>query len=173
MRLHFNTQRAGQIDGLRHFAYQRSGLFYTRRSTEDILKAGSLTLEIHQWYDKGLFAGRCILVDYNSYAERHGKAYDATGGASITYNQLMACLAGQSQLLKQIIEVRKGDMLLIGCCFTHKYVQLAEDQEREIRTHNASQYMWDGSRRKNARVPTGEVSDYGERRCASMRLLAG
>ncbi|KAE8332288.1 hypothetical protein BDV39DRAFT_200436 [Aspergillus sergii] len=128
--LHFNTQKSSQVDGLRHAAYQKSGLFYNGKSKEDILKAGSLTLGIHQWHDNGLFAGRGILIDYWAYAKRHGKAYDAIGGASITYDELMACLAEQSQFSKQTIEFRKGDMLLIRSGFTDNYVKLSEDQER-------------------------------------------
>ncbi|KAE8346410.1 hypothetical protein BDV24DRAFT_147581 [Aspergillus arachidicola] len=106
--LHFNTQKSSQVDGLRHAAYQKSGLFYNGKSKEDILKAGSLTLGIHQWHDNGLFAGRGILIDYWAYVKRHGKAYDAIGGAPITHDELMACLAEQSQLSKQTIEFRKA-----------------------------------------------------------------
>ena len=131
VKLHFNTQKSSQVDGLRHAAYQKSGLFYNGRSKEDILKAGSLTLGIHHWHGNGLFAGRGILIDYWAYVKRHGKAYDATGGASITYDELMACLAEQSQLSKQTIDFRKGDMLLIRSGFTHNYVKLSEDQERK------------------------------------------
>ncbi|OGM45919.1 hypothetical protein ABOM_006052 [Aspergillus bombycis] len=129
--LHFNTQKSSQVDGLRHFAYQKSGLFYNGKSKEDILKAGSVTLGIHQWHDNGLFAGRGILIDYWAYVKRHGKAYDATGGASITYEELMACLAEQSQLSSQTIELRKGDILLVRSGFTDKYVELSEHQERQ------------------------------------------
>ncbi|RAQ52649.1 hypothetical protein AFGD_004759 [Aspergillus flavus] len=126
-----DDEKSSQVDGLRHAAYQKSGLFYNGRSKEDILKAGSLTLGIHHWHGNGLFAGRGILIDYWAYVKRHGKAYDATGGASITYDELMACLAEQSQLSKQTIDFRKGDMLLIRSGFTHNYVKLSEDQERK------------------------------------------
>ncbi|KAE8418387.1 hypothetical protein BDV36DRAFT_295229 [Aspergillus pseudocaelatus] len=64
--------------------------------------------------------------------ECHRKVYDATGGTSITYDELMACLAEQSQLSKQTIEVRRGDMLLIRSGFTHKYAELSEGQAREL-----------------------------------------
>ncbi|KNG85659.1 hypothetical protein ANOM_005562 [Aspergillus nomiae NRRL 13137] len=102
--LHFNTQKSSQVDGLRRFAYQKSGLFYNAKSKEDILKSGSLTLGIHQRHGNGLFAGRGILIGYWAYAKRYGK---------------------------EIIEVRKGDILLIRSGFTDKYIELSEDQERE------------------------------------------
>ncbi|KAB8253992.1 hypothetical protein BDV32DRAFT_157365 [Aspergillus pseudonomiae] len=159
--LHFNMQKSSQVDGLRHFAYQKSDLCYNAKSKDNIQNSGSLTLGIQQWHGNGLVTGRGILIHYWAYAKRHDKVYDATGGTSITYDELMGRVAEQSQLSKQIIEVRRGDILLIRSGFTNKYVELSDDQEGELTTHNAPQDMWDGSRRENAAVPLGERGGHG------------
>ncbi|KAE8150693.1 hypothetical protein BDV25DRAFT_129375 [Aspergillus avenaceus] len=107
--LHFNTQKGSQIDGLRHFAYQKAGLFYNGKTKDDIIAPGS-----------------------SAYAERHGKTYDASGVFAIAYDDLMACLAEQSQMSREPIEFRKGDILLVRSGYTQKYLQLAEDEERKL-----------------------------------------
>jgi kynurenine formamidase len=90
-----------------------------------------MALGIHKWHDHGVFAGRGVLIDYWAYAERHGKTYDATDAVAITYDELMACLAEQSQASIKPIEVRKGDILLVRSGFTRRYLELSDREERE------------------------------------------
>ncbi|KAI1449718.1 hypothetical protein F5Y02DRAFT_369594 [Annulohypoxylon stygium] len=117
----FNTQVSSQWDGLRHFAYQREGLFYNGVTQSDIHDctspdgSRSTVNGIHAWTEKGI-VGRGILVDYHSWrqsqpASSASASYDAFTTSSIPLSDLQACLASQGTV------PRFGDILFIRSGF--------------------------------------------------------
>lgn len=133
----FNTQISTQIDGLRHFAYQSSKLFYNGHTEQSILTPGSTVLGTHHWHSRGGLAGRGILIDYWSYAQHHqDKIYDPCGIPShaVSFDDIMHCLREQQQLSTTDLVVREGDMILFRMGYTKQYHQLTPEAERHFGT---------------------------------------
>ncbi|KAI1214809.1 uncharacterized protein F4807DRAFT_9335 [Annulohypoxylon truncatum] len=115
----FNSQVSTQWDGLRHFAYQREGLFYNGVTQDDIHGCGpdgkkSTVNGIHAWTDQGI-VGRGILIDHHSWRQRQPPSsvtpYDSFSSLSIPLTELLACLASQDTV------PRFGDILFIRSGF--------------------------------------------------------
>ncbi|OTB07708.1 hypothetical protein M426DRAFT_228107 [Hypoxylon sp. CI-4A] len=116
----FNSQVSTQWDGLRHFAYQREGLFYNGVTQDDVHGVDadgkrSTVNGIHAWAEKGI-VGRGILIDYHSWrlsqpADKLAP-YDSFESLSIPLSDLQACLAAQGT------EIKFGDILFIRSGFT-------------------------------------------------------
>lgn len=134
----FNTQVSTQLDGLRHFAYQDLKLFYNGHTEKSILAPGSAVLGTHHWHNAGGIAGRGVLIDYWSYAQRHqpAKFYDphAVPSYAISFDDIMDCLREQQQLSSTDLLLRKGDMILFRLGYTKQYEQLTPEAERELST---------------------------------------
>lgn len=134
----FNTQVSTQLDGLRHFAYQNMKLFYNGHTEQSILALGSTVLGTHHWHNRGGLAGRGVLVDYWSYAQRHqpAKLYDpcAVPSHAVSFDDIMDCLREQQQLSSTNLILQKGDMILFRIGYTEQYQQLTTEAERELGT---------------------------------------
>ncbi|CAG8981597.1 hypothetical protein HYALB_00009476 [Hymenoscyphus albidus] len=118
----FNSQVSTQWDGLRHFAYQKEGLFYNGTTARDIhgssLGEGPVTcrtstrdpgtevLGIQEMAKRGII-GRAVLLDYHSWrlAQPAPREYDPFASASISLEELLAVAKAQGT------EIRFGDIL--------------------------------------------------------------
>ncbi|CAG8955269.1 hypothetical protein HYFRA_00011250 [Hymenoscyphus fraxineus] len=118
----FNSQVSTQWDGLRHFAYQKEGLFYNGTTAGDIhgssLGEGPVTcrtstrdpgtevLGIQEMAKRGII-GRAILLDYHSWrlAQPTPREYDPFASGSISLEELLAVAKAQGT------EIRFGDIL--------------------------------------------------------------
>lgn len=126
----FNTQSGSQWDGLKHYAHQKSQMYYNGLSHEAALTCD--TNGIHNWCERGGIVGRGVLVDWLSwYEKKHGDPPSAASRHEIPVSELEACLQSQATL------TRPGDILLVRTGYTrwHNYASPTErrrgTQERE------------------------------------------
>ncbi|KAL3442854.1 putative cyclase-domain-containing protein [Aspergillus insuetus] len=114
----FNTQGSSQWDSFRHFAYQADKKFYNGTTQEDIHASGRTAINgLQVWCSRGL-AGRGVLVDYASYARRHGIEINHFSGHAITLEDLLAAAKEQG------VEFRTGDVLFLRTGYVAAYQKL-------------------------------------------------
>ncbi|KAL9949190.1 hypothetical protein D7B24_008704 [Verticillium nonalfalfae] len=130
--LNFNTQKSTQWDGLRHFAYQKEGLFYNGITKDDMLQSQEGSLGIHNWHTKGGITTRGFLTDYWAYAEELGQRYDPSTPHAIKYDDIVACLEWQRGQSPSGLEPQPGDILIIRSGFTARYVNLSAEEEKNV-----------------------------------------
>jgi hypothetical protein len=120
----FNTQSSSQWDGLRHFGYQKAGLFYNGTTLEDIAGTSpksnktSDILGIQNPVAQGGITGRAILIDFARWlttsagqeATRETK-FSSFASTPIKLSWLKSCLEHQKTVPKF------GDILLIRTGF--------------------------------------------------------
>lgn len=78
--------------------------------------------------------GRGVLIDFVSYAERHGIRFSHFEGFAITLDQVLAIAAEQE------LDLHTGDILFLRTGFTTAYKTLDGDQRRDV----ASRKEWCG-----------------------------
>ena len=111
----FNTQSSTQWDGLRHFGYQKAGLFYNRTTVEDI--ANSEKLGIEKSVRAGGHTGRGVLVDFARWMETEEGKREVDGKfknfetSAITLDWIKMVLKSQGT------EVKWGDILIVRSGF--------------------------------------------------------
>ncbi|CAL5874334.1 uncharacterized protein PFLUO_LOCUS8630 [Penicillium psychrofluorescens] len=120
--LTFNSQGSTQWDGFRHYAHQKSRLFYNGTTTEDIEKSDAIGL--HSWVENGGVTGRGILLDYAEWATSKGIPVSALESTPITLENLKQAAADYK------LDFRKGDIFFVRSGFTAAYNKLSA-QERE------------------------------------------
>ncbi|RAO64246.1 uncharacterized protein BHQ10_000258 [Talaromyces amestolkiae] len=111
----FNTQGSSQWDSLRHFAYQQDKRFYNG-TTQDQIHATSRTSinGLQAWASRGL-AGRGVLIDYASYAQRRGIDVNHFSGHAIPIEDVLAIAKEQN------VEFRQGDVLFLRTGYVAAY----------------------------------------------------
>src|SRR4051812_28618893 len=69
----FNTQSSTQWDSFRHFGYPKEKVFYGGVTQDQIHDASNPTMAngLQPWTERQI-AGRGVLIDWASYAERNG-----------------------------------------------------------------------------------------------------
>lgn len=82
---------------------------------------------LQPWTRKALM-GRGVLIDFMSYANRHGIEVSHFEGFAITLDQVLAIAAEQK------VELLQGDILLLRTGFTTAYKTLDDDQREDIAT---------------------------------------
>ena len=128
--IHMNTQSGSQWDSLKHFAHQKSRMYYNGLSHEDALK--STTNGIHNWCERGGIVGRGVLVDWLSwYEKKHGDPPSAVSRHEIPVSELDECLRWQGTA------TRPGDILLVrsGYVRWHNYAS-PEDRQKGTQKNN-------------------------------------
>ncbi|KAL2841976.1 putative cyclase-domain-containing protein [Aspergillus pseudodeflectus] len=114
----FNTQGSSQWDSFRHFAYQADKKFYNGTTQDEIHASGRTSINgLQAWCSRGL-AGRGVLVDYASYARRHGIEINHFSGHAITLKDVLAAAAEQD------VEFRTGDVLFLRTGYVAAYQEL-------------------------------------------------
>lgn len=133
---HMNTQSGTQWDGFRHFSHIATSTFYNNCKDEDIEgdKANQHKCSMHHWSNHGI-AGRGVLIDYRSYAERHGKLYDAYSTYSISYPELVACGKEQGIDIRpeaQGGDIKVGDILFIRSGWVQAYYARTPEERTKL-----------------------------------------
>ncbi|KAF8246277.1 hypothetical protein K440DRAFT_685493 [Wilcoxina mikolae CBS 423.85] len=126
---HMNTQTSTQWDGFHHFAHLPTGIFYNGCTMDNIPNANLTNNHkcgIQEWAQHGI-AGRAILLDFASYAERKKIKPDVFAATNITFSQLKAVAKDQGLDLRTKDkggDIRIGDILLLRTGFTKAYKAL-------------------------------------------------
>lgn len=132
----FNTQVSSQWDGLRHFGYQKEGLFYNGVTLADIHgegcangENGSTVNGIGAWSEKGI-VGRGILLDYWAWTQKMAgsRKHEAFETGDITVADLKAVAEFQGT------EVRFGDILIIRSGYMVAYYKMSKEDLEAART---------------------------------------
>ena len=116
-----NTQSGSQWDSLKHFAHQKSQMYYNGLSHDEALKSD--TNGIHNICERGGIVGRGVLVDWLSWYEKtHGDPPSAVSRHEIPISELEECLQWQGTSTKP------GDILLVRTGYTrwHNYASPVE-----------------------------------------------
>ncbi|KAJ5773506.1 hypothetical protein N7457_008402 [Penicillium paradoxum] len=110
---HFNPQQSSQWDGLRHHNAPAPApedkdrrLFYGGTTAEEILDEKCPRIGIGFWAKKGI-AGRGVLIDYVSYAEKKGISVNALSRQMVSLDEV------QEIARECNIEFQKGDIFFL------------------------------------------------------------
>ncbi|KAK5126095.1 hypothetical protein LTR85_011450 [Meristemomyces frigidus] len=122
--IYINTQSGSQWDSLKHFAHQKSRMYYNGLSHDDAVK--STTNGIHNWCERGGIVGRGVLVDWLGwYEKKHGDPPSAVSRHEIPASELEEVLRYQGTT------TRPGDILIVrsGYVRWHNYAS-PEDRKK-------------------------------------------
>ncbi|MCJ1473079.1 hypothetical protein MMC13_001729 [Lambiella insularis] len=126
----FNTQSSSQWDGLRHVAYQKAELFYGGRTMDDYHGSGATKVNGVQVMAERGICGRGILVDYVSYAQKHGKTFNFMDRHSIPASDLKAAASEQGT------SFHPGDILFVRSGFTAFYESMNKEEQSALSNSN-------------------------------------
>ena len=90
---------------------------------------GCEILGVQNISSQGGIAGRGVLIDYGSYASSIGKHYNATKHHAITFEEIMACIKYQENISGRQMLFLSGDILIMRCGYTQKYLSLTPAEE--------------------------------------------
>jgi hypothetical protein len=85
---------------------------------------------LQEWSTRGI-AGRGVLIDYASWAERNGSIHDNFRQHPITIDDLKAIAAEQNTVF------RRGDILFLRTCYVKAYSELSAEQRVTVSTLKA------------------------------------
>ncbi|KAF2755267.1 hypothetical protein EJ05DRAFT_128118 [Pseudovirgaria hyperparasitica] len=121
---HLNTQSGTQWDGFRHFAHLPTGAFYNNTRAADIVgPAANHKCSMHHWAEHGI-AGRGVLLDYFSWAQRHAITYDPYDYHAIAYDDLVSVGKEQGIDIRPAAQggdIKVGDLLFVRMGWTVAY----------------------------------------------------
>ncbi|KAL4982286.1 hypothetical protein BDW68DRAFT_182690 [Aspergillus falconensis] len=131
----FNPQQSSQWDGLRHFSQavpgQSKRVFYGGTTADEIYDRKSDRIGLQHWAKEGI-AGRGVLIDYASWAEKKGIKYS-------TFSAHQVRLSDIWEIAKECaIEFKEGDILFVRIGVTKEWDTLMTDaQKREYSKKNS------------------------------------
>ncbi|EER22860.1 hypothetical protein CPC735_021590 [Coccidioides posadasii C735 delta SOWgp] len=138
----FNPQQSSQWDGLRHFSQKIPAtddkpahrVFYGGTTATEILDRSTDRIGMQHWARAGI-TGRGVLIDYASWAEKHGIEYTTFSTHQIRLGDII-------EIAKECdITFQKGDMLFIRIGVTHEWDNVMTDQQkREYSLHPAPEH---------------------------------
>ncbi|GFF26776.1 hypothetical protein IFM58399_01515 [Aspergillus lentulus] len=128
---HFNPQQSSQWDGFRHHNAPAPTsenadrkLFYGGTTAEEIQDPNSNRIGIGYWAKKGI-AGRGVLIDYLSWAEKKGISVDALSQHVVSLDDVLT-IARECK-----IEFKKGDIFFLRVGLTRTWDAMDAQQKRE------------------------------------------
>lgn len=128
----FNPQSGSQIDGLKHCAHQATKSYYNGLTHDDILRdQKSPRNGIGNISERGGIVARGVLLDFQSYAERHNISFSPITRHIISIEQLTSIAEEQK------VELRPGDVLIVRMGFT-KWHDAASSDERKRGTRTGT-----------------------------------
>ena len=127
---HFNPQQSSQWDGLRHHSApdprsrdKERRIFYGGTTGDEILDPKSTRIGIGHWAKKGI-AGRGVLIDYLSWAEKKGMKVNGL-------SQHTASLDDVLTIAKECnIQFEKGDIFFLRVGLTKTWESMSDDQKQ-------------------------------------------
>ncbi|KAL5336411.1 hypothetical protein BJX70DRAFT_409930 [Aspergillus crustosus] len=123
----FNSQCSSQWDGFRHYAYQNEELYYMARTASDFA-ASDIPNGIQHVSKKGI-AGRAILIDWYTWAQRQNFAVDATTAYATPFSELISALEYQKMSTS---DIRPGDILIIRSGYIAQYNEMPDDKRSRL-----------------------------------------
>ncbi|KAL3448372.1 hypothetical protein BJX65DRAFT_307232 [Aspergillus insuetus] len=124
----FNSQCSSQWDGLRHYAFQRTKLYYMGRTAEEFA-ASPIPNGIQHVAQQGI-AGRAILIDWHTWAQAQSKSIDATSAYEIPFTELLETLKYQN--LDPFSTFRYGDILVIRSGYIAQYTEMSDSKRAHL-----------------------------------------
>ncbi|EAS29376.3 uncharacterized protein CIMG_08122 [Coccidioides immitis RS] len=135
-------EQSSQWDGLRHFSQKIPAtddkpahrVFYGGTTAAEILDRSTDRIGMQHWARAGI-TGRGVLIDYASWAEKHGIEYTTFSTHQIRLGDII-------EIAKECdITFQKGDMLFIRIGVTHEWDNVMTDQQkREYSLHPAPEH---------------------------------
>lgn len=119
----FNPQQGSQWDGLRHFSQAVTGtagkgpdqrVFYGGTTGAEIEDRSSTRIGMQHWAKEGI-AGRGVLIDYASWAEKNGVKYSTLANHEITLKVILEIAAECG------IAFQRGDIVFVRTGFTKEW----------------------------------------------------
>ncbi|KAE8149396.1 hypothetical protein BDV25DRAFT_130396 [Aspergillus avenaceus] len=127
---HFNPQQSSQWDGLRHHSApdptsndEARRVFYGGTAEEEILDPNSTRIGIGYWAKKGI-AGRGVLIDYLSWAEKKGITVDGLSQHAVPLDDVLA-IARECN-----IEFQRGDIFFLRVGLTKTWCAMSDAQKQ-------------------------------------------
>jgi kynurenine formamidase len=129
----FNPQQSSQWDGFRHFSQPRQctmdktaeeRVFYGGTTSAEIEDRSNTRIGLQHWAKEGI-AGRGVLIDYASWAERRGIKYSNFSAHEIRLVDILAIAAEHS------IVFQKGDILFLRMGMTKEWDTNMTLEEKE------------------------------------------
>ncbi|KAJ9667946.1 hypothetical protein H2201_001751 [Coniosporium apollinis] len=129
--VYINTQSGSQWDSLKHFAHQKTGMYYNGLSHQEATK--SVTNGIHNWCERGGIVGRGVLVDWlRWYEQKNGKEPPSpVSRHEIPAKELEETLKWQGTT------TRPGDILLVRSGYV-RWHNFASPEDRKRGTQDNS-----------------------------------
>ncbi|KAF2635147.1 hypothetical protein P280DRAFT_523434 [Massarina eburnea CBS 473.64] len=129
----FNPQQSSQWDGLRHFSQPAPGtdgsnvedrVFYGGTTVAEILDRSDDRIGLQHWAKEGI-AGRGVLIDYVSWADKKGIEYS-------TFSTHEVKLSDIREIAKECnITFQKGDILFVRIGMTREWETKMSAQDKE------------------------------------------
>lgn len=127
---HFNPQQSSQWDGLRHHnapaptdSDKDRRVFYGGTTAEEIQDPGSSRIGIGHWAKRGI-AGRGVLIDYLSWAEKKGISVDGLSQHAASLDDVQA-IARECN-----IEFQEGDIFFLRIGLTKTWASMSDAQKQ-------------------------------------------
>ncbi|MCJ1298934.1 hypothetical protein MMC08_001725 [Hypocenomyce scalaris] len=148
---HFNPQQSSQWDGLRHHSGpgpDGRNVWYGGTTPEEIQDPSSDRIGIGHWAEKGI-AGRGVLIDYLSWAEKKGVSVNGL-------SQHRVLLADVLTIAKECnIQFKHGDIFFLRVGLTKTWNSMTADQKKSYsqlkspqhagieQTEQVVRFLWD------------------------------
>ncbi len=117
------------------FAWVPTGSFYNNTHGSDIVgPAANHKCSIHHWSNHGI-AGRGILLDYRSYCDKKGVAFNSYEADRISYAELEACGKDQGIDIRpqsQGGDIQIGDLLFVRSGFIRTYFGKSQEERTRL-----------------------------------------
>lgn len=138
---HFNPQQSSQWDGLRHHNAPAPTpedpsrrVFYGGTTAEEIIDTGSSRIGVGFWAKKGI-AGRGVLIDYVSYAEKKGIPTNALTRQTISLDEVQEIAAECN------VTFQKGDIFFLRVGLPATWAAMSTEQRQAYSAQPMPQHM--------------------------------
>ncbi|RMJ21626.1 hypothetical protein PHISP_07505 [Aspergillus sp. HF37] len=134
-----------QLDGYRHFGYQKEGVFFNGCTQRDIdtSRANGITVGTPSccqpaltgdivWVENGGIVGRGVLLDFAAWAEAKRKPVECFQTSAIPISVLQEVAASQNTTF------RPGDILFVRTGWTKAYKKLSHEECQRLASRRRS-----------------------------------
>ncbi|KAK1144415.1 hypothetical protein N8T08_005568 [Aspergillus melleus] len=123
-----NPQQSSQWDGLRHFSQtvpgQTQRVFYGGTTADEINDRENDRIGLQHWAREGI-AGRGVLIDYATWAEKRGMEYSTFSTHQVRLSDILE-IAEEAGIIFQ-----KGDILFVRVGVTKEWDTVMTDQRKQ------------------------------------------
>ncbi|CAG7917574.1 unnamed protein product [Penicillium olsonii] len=130
-----NPQQSSQWDGLRHFSQtvpgQSERVFYGGTTADEINDRQNDRIGMQHWAKEGI-AGRGVLIDYASWAEKKGITYSTFSTHQVRFADILE-IARENN-----ITFKRGDILFVRVGVTKEWDTTMTGAQKQAYSDNAS-----------------------------------